>query len=231
MIAAGAGAGILLLAGCQSAPRRVEAAPAPAPRNDPPPPRPTRPTYAGSQNLDSLPSGVIPRREWAGAATIASRANPMVRVERITVHHDAINSGSLRTKAEVARRIEAIRKNHVGMEWADIGYHYVVDPMGNVWEGRPLRYQGAHVKPANERNMGIVLMGNFEEQKPTSAATTALYAFLESQLQRFNVPVRSAGKSRGLYTHRELSPTLCPGRNLQSQMIAARDSRGALARA
>lgn len=178
---------------------------------------------AGAGYFD-LPDGVIPRAQWTSAGVIVSRANPMVRVERITVHHDAIDSSSIRTRSDAVRRLESVRSGHVGREWADIGYHFVIDPMGNVWEGRPLRYQGAHVSDQNERNMGVMVMGNFMEQSPTSAARSALDGFLRRQMERYNLSV-----SR-VYTHRELGPTLCPGTMLQSHMAGARGSRGVLAR-
>lgn len=171
-----------------------------------------------------LPDGVIPRAQWTSAGVIASRANPMVRVERITVHHDAIDSSSIRTRSDAIRRLESIRSGHVSREWADIGYHFVIDPMGNVWEGRPLRYQGAHVSDQNPRNMGVMVMGNFMEQSPTSAARSALDGFLRRQMERYGLPVTR------VHTHRELGPTLCPGTTLQAHMMGARGARGALVR-
>jgi hypothetical protein len=113
----------------------------------------------------------------------------------------------------------------VGRRWADIGYHYVIDPAGRVWEGRPTRLQGAHVKDHNENNLGIVVLGNFEEQRPTPEALRALDAFVAQQMQRLAVPISE------VWTHRELMPTACPGRNLQSYMAATRSGSGRLARA
>lgn len=213
--------GALLVGGCQSSHRRISDASAQIP--DRPISRPS-PKPTASPELSGPAPGVLPRREWTSAGVITSLANPMVRVERITVHHDGMPPVSLRSKADIARRIETIRKAHVGQEWADIGYHYIVDPLGNVWEGRPIRYQGAHVKPANERNMGVLVLGNFMDQRPSSAATTALDGFVSSQMKRLRIPL-----SR-VYTHQELSPTACPGVNLQRYMVETRSSRGRLAK-
>lgn len=109
--------------------------------------------------------------------------------------------------------------------WADIGYHYVVDPAGRVWEARPIQLQGAHVKYNNEGNLGVMVMGNFEEQYPTSAASASLDDFVAELMRRHGVGV---GR---VYTHREIRPTACPGRNLQRVMESARSRGGALARA
>jgi N-acetylmuramoyl-L-alanine amidase len=170
------------------------------------------------------PAGVISRRQWTSATTIASEANAMVSVQRITVHHDGMPPVTLRSRSAVIDRLELIRRSHVNARgWADIGYHFVVDPMGNVWEARPLIFQGAHVKDHNERNMGVMVLGNFEEQTPTVAALAALDGFVRGQMSRFRVPV-----SR-VVTHQELAPTACPGRSLQRHMVAVRRGSGALA--
>ncbi|MBM4108402.1 MAG: N-acetylmuramoyl-L-alanine amidase [Phycisphaerae bacterium] len=170
-------------------------------------------------------AGVMPRSSWTSAQPILRLADPMGSISRVTVHHDGMPPVTLRSQAEVARRIEQIRKAHVtGRGWADIGYHYVIDPTGRVWEGRPLRLQGAHVQDNNPGNMGVLVMGNFDEQSPTSAAREALDAFLADQVMRYRVPV-----SR-VYTHQELKRTACPGRNLQRYMLDTRTRSGRLGR-
>lgn len=179
----------------------------------------------GPQDLAALPQGVIPRRTWTNTQPIAALANPMVRIERITVHHDAINSADVTNQAAAKRRLNQIRQSHLERDFADIGYHFIVDPQGNVWEGRPLRFQGAHVKDKNERNMGVMVMGNFMEQTPTPAALASLDAFVASQRHRFGVPMWN------VKTHQELAQTLCPGANLQRYMLATRSGTGRMASA
>jgi hypothetical protein len=180
--------------------------------------------------IDSA-AGVVSRREWASAPPNLSLINPMNGVDRITVHHDGMPPVSLRSKKDVANRLELIRSVHTGnsddsgRHWADIGYHYIIDPQGRVWEGRPVRYQGAHVKQNNEHNLGIMVLGNFDEQTPTSDALTALDAFIADRMRAYRVSVRR------VYTHQEINPTACPGSNLQSYMVATRSNRGYLARA
>lgn len=173
-----------------------------------------------------VPGGVIARAEWTNVTPVRARADEMQGVGAITIHHDSLPSTTLRRKDECARRLEAIRRRHVNDEkWADIGYHFIIDPMGRVWEGRPLWLQGAHVKDHNPHNMGVMVMGNFEEHRPTGEALDALERFVASQMHRYRIPL-----SR-VYTHQELMPTACPGRNLQRYMVASRSMTGGLARA
>lgn len=225
------GCGILLLTGamvgCQSG--GTSRLPGPAwPRGDAPPvappvtaSRPYVPPPTSPQPLARV-AGVMPRSSWTSASPVLSLSNPMNGVNRITVHHDAINSLSLRTQSDMIRRLESIRQSHRRQNWADIGYHYVIDPTGRVWEGRPLSLQGAHVSDCNEHNIGVMVMGNFDQQTPSSSATSTLDEFVRELMRTYRVPI-----SR-VYTHQEFKPTACPGRNLQRYMLQTRSRNGRL---
>jgi hypothetical protein len=143
-------------------------------------------------------------------------------VQRITVHHEGASSLGLRGQSAVARRLENIRQYHrsKGKEWADIGYHYIIDPEGRVWEGRPIQVEGAHVAKTNDHNLGIMLMGNFDQHAPTSAQLGTLAGFARDQMLRYRV------STSRIFTHQELKSTACPGRNLQSYMNSARNRGG-----
>ncbi len=187
------------------------------------PPPTYNPTSSTSASLTQLPDFVIPRIKWTRGKTKANLADPMSRVTRITVHHDAISPLPSGRYAESVRRLVAIRRGHLGNHWADIGYHYAIDPAGRAWQGRPLTFQGAHVKHHNPGNIGIVLFGNYEKARPTSKALDTLNSLIAHEMRRFSVPL-----SR-VYTHRELRSTACPGRNLQVQMVRIRQPNGVLA--
>jgi hypothetical protein len=175
----------------------------------------------------SLPEGVMPRSAWTRAGVANPRdINPMNGINRITVHHDGMPPVDLRHEGDVKARLEQIRRAHVTRRdgpFADIGYHYIIDPTGRIWEGRSIRYQGAHVKDANEHNLGIMLLGHFNHQRPTPQALAALDRFVASQMARYNVPL-----SR-VYTHQEIKPTECPGYHLQRYMLQTRGRGGTLA--
>jgi hypothetical protein len=171
---------------------------------------------------------IIPRTSWTGAGPRLSNINPMRGVSRITVHHDGMNSFGSTSQADAARRLEQIRNAHLqkraksGERWADIGYHYAIDPAGRVWECRGVQFQGAHVEDQNEHNLGIVVLGNYNRQGMTSAAKATLDAMLATQMSRYNVPL-----SR-VRTHQEMASTECPGQSLQSFMLETRSRVGHL---
>lgn len=190
---------------------------------------PPRPTYDPSVSRPSPTpraptTGVLPRTAWARNAPIPTRMNQLGRIDRITVHHDGMPPVWLSSRRDVAARIDQIRQAHQSNGWGDIGYHYIVDPFGQVWEGRPLAYQGAHVRDQNERNLGVLALGNFEAQQPTGAQVAALERFLVERMRAYRVPVTR------VHTHRELGSTLCPGRNMQLAMNRLRSGGGTLSR-
>ncbi len=181
---------------------------------------------SGKTSASAGVHGVIPRSSWTRAQPKRWDTNPMGRVNRITVHHDGMSPFLSMSSSASAQRLEAIRNAHVSSNgWADIGYHYVIDPAGRVWEARPISLQGAHVKYNNEGNVGVMVMGNYEEQVPTLASSGSLDEFLSALMRRHRVPV---GR---VFTHQEIRPTACPGRNLQRVMESTRSRGGALARA
>lgn len=184
----------------------------------PAPPAAARPAPA------AVVSGVVPRAEWAARGPKLAETEAMNGVRRITIHHDGMPPVLLRTKMDVASRLELIRRAHVEHQgWADIGYHYIVDPAGRVWEGRPISRQGAHVKDQNPHNVGVMVLGNFEEQRPTGEAVSTLGQFVRSLMDRHRVTASN------VRSHQELASTVCPGRHLQAQLNNARARGGALA--
>ncbi|MCC7407250.1 MAG: N-acetylmuramoyl-L-alanine amidase [Phycisphaeraceae bacterium] len=183
------------------------------------------PPYPSSASAHPAPSAaataglglpVLTRGQWTRTGPIASRLNPMGGVHRITVHHEGWTPVWFTGTGETAERLESIRRAHVGKGWADIGYHYVIDRAGRVWQGRDVRYQGAHVQQNNENNVGVMLLGNFEQQKPSSSQMVTVVDVLRSLMRQYKVPIKR------VYTHRELKPTICPGKSLQPQMVKMR---------
>lgn len=227
------GAGFVL-GGCQSAPTGPVADPTwPDQGKAPDLTKPERPAWMPTSPAAPpvQPSGPIAglitpiaRGRWTSGQPLRTRETyPMGAVQRITVHHDAIINSDVQSASDAARRLNAVRDGHLKRNMIDIGYHYVIDPQGRVWEARPTRLQGGHVHNQNEHNLGIMVMGNFEQQRPTSAALASLDAFVNQQMRTYGVPLAR------VYTHQEIGQSACPGTNLQAYMVRTRSS-GALAR-
>ncbi len=171
-----------------------------------PPPAPSR--------LPDRADGVMPRSAWAGDGPATAEMNVMTTIRYITVHHDGMDPFYATDRGSTAEHLELIRRLHRRKGWGDIGYHFAVDPAGRIWEARPLRYQGAHVKDHNPGNIGIVVLGNFEEQAPSDTQLQGLRAHLAVLMRTYNVP------SGRVQTHQEWNGarTACPGGSLQNQI-------------
>lgn len=163
--------------------------------------------------------GAISRSSWAKGQPIPRNMNRMLPARYITIHHDGMTPFTSTSKSSAASRLETIRKSHLrrdGGRWGDIGYHFAIDPAGRLWQGRPLTWQGAHVKAQNEGNIGVVVLGNYERQSVNRAQASAIETTLRSLMRKYNVPV-----SR-VRTHQEWAATACPGKSLQQVMVGIR---------
>jgi len=165
--------------------------------------------------------GVISRARWAKGGPDIRGMNKMTPVKYITVHHDGMSVFTGSTDQATAARLELIRSSHTRSRgWADIGYHFIVDRNGKVWEGRGIDWQGAHVKDHNEGNIGILALGNFDLQSPTSSQVEGVRKHVIAVMKAYSVPALR------VKTHQEWAATACPGKNMQAQMARLRSGGG-----
>ncbi|HUW58302.1 MAG TPA: peptidoglycan recognition family protein [Planctomycetota bacterium] len=212
---------IVVAVGCAS-PQPVSWRPAPIP------PRPTWERRSPAPTPEPQVPGdmaIHRRSEWANARPIVSLLDPMGTPTCITVHHEG-NTAVAMSAPAVGGHLRAMRAHQIktkasgGLGAGDIAYHFLIDPSGTVWEGRPMQYQGAHAgnSTANRANIGICLLGNFNQQHVPTAQTQSLQKLLTMLTQRYSIP------SNRIHTHREvkrmfgLPPTQCPGTHLQAYM-------------
>ena len=162
-----------------------------------------------------------PRAAWAAAGDVPNikGMDRMLPPKYITIHHDGMTPFWGVNDLEARLRLEWIRNGHRGKGWSDIGYHYIVDRSGVVWQGRDVtQWQGAHVKNRNENNIGVMCMGNFMLQRPSAAQIAGLNRTV-AQLQRvYRI------STANVKTHKEWpgAKTDCPGTELQSKVLVLR---------
>lgn len=136
-------------------------------------------------------------------------------VTHIIVHHSAgVNSSS-----DWAAVVRSIWNQHVNVNgWDDIGYNWLVDPNGVIYEGRGDGLQGAHFCGQNGNTVGICVLGNFQNTTPTNSALSGLRKFLAWETCDLGVdPTDFAfheGSGLSLFYisgHRDGCSTACPG--------------------
>ncbi len=122
---------------------------------------------------------VIRRDEW-GADEESSwrdgRSPSYAEVDFGVLHHTATSNWY--SEAEAAAQVRNIQHWHVhGNGWQDIGYNFLIDRFGNVYEGRAggmeLGVVGAHAGGWNTGSFGVAIMGNFNDAAPPQAARDA----------------------------------------------------------
>ncbi|MGH8104180.1 MAG: peptidoglycan recognition protein family protein [bacterium] len=161
----------------------------------------------------------ISRADW-GATEARQGAVPQ-NPERIIIHHTATPRASDYAGHETVLEIQRFHQNDRG--WDDTAYHFVIAPDGAVYEGRPPRVEGAHVKNHNQGSIGVALIGNFEsgEDKIPTAAWRSLVKLVELLCERFEIPRRS------IHGHRDFNAaTACPGDCLYSRLPDLRKAGG-----
>lgn len=158
---------------------------------------------------DGLALAVEPRSAWQPRAENRTNLDPMGRPSRLTIHHSAMYFRDTRPNA-CAAQIQRIQREHMNRGYGDIGYHFLIDPSGRIWQGRELRWQGAHASGANNiGNIGICLLGNFvrqrEGQGPTDQQVRAMRQLVVQLMRRY-----SFGPDE-LHCHSDFKATECPG--------------------
>lgn len=151
---------------------------------------------------------IITRDEW-GALPMKSNHDPMSLITRITVHHTHEIPGMMhRSDREIVKAIARYHRNT--LQWADIGYHYLIGRDGYVYEGRPVMVQGAHARGANNlNNLGIAVIGDFNDHLPDEKQLTTLQNFLIDMQKTYHVA------NKDVFGHYQFVNTECPGRALK----------------
>jgi hypothetical protein len=126
---------------------------------------------------------------------------------RLTVHHT--EGPRAVTWDDAVTEMRLIQDFHQrGRGWIDIGYHFVIDGSGRIFQARPLSVVGAHTASNNDGNIGISFMGNFMAETPGDKQLEAFVALARYLDRRYGI---SPDILRG---HRDYKSTDCPGDHL-----------------
>jgi hypothetical protein len=203
-------------------------------------PGPTAQELAAQVAATTTDPPVISRAAWGANESYRfdSKGNELWprryhTLRALFVHHTA----SPVSNPDPAAAVRSVYYYHaVTRGWGDIGYHYVVDQFGNIYQGRfgteqnGLVVEGGHASGYNRNTMGVSLIGDFTRTGPPAAQMNGLNAILASRAGRYGInpyaPVNLDGTNFGysLVGHRDSdrSNTTCPGQMLYNQMPAIR---------
>lgn len=156
------------------------------------------------------------RRSWGAGTVIQGRTLPLGIPKKITIHHTADQAEMLSLAGRDTRQYLKRLQNHYqkNRKYADLPYHFIISMDGKIWEGRSIRYQGAHAgnNILNKGNIGIALVGDFDRQVPSRSQGHSLKALIASLCSRFHL---DAGD---VFGHGDLKSTDCPGKHLRRML-------------
>ena len=181
---------------------------------------------------------IVPRLSW-GADEKIRRGPPSYAsdVRFAIVHHTAGRNDY--SRSEAAAIVKGIQLFHVqGNGWNDIGYNFLVDRFGTIYEGRyggiDRNVIGAHALGFNTGSVGIALLGAYGSTRPSQPALDAIARLIGWRLDLAHVDptsfvnVISGGSekyARGIPVlltavsgHRDTGLTECPGNALYSRL-------------
>jgi hypothetical protein len=188
----------------------------------------------------SAPPSMVMRSQWDPGGACKPRAAPSYgEVNLAFVHHTVSeNDYSAADSPSIVLAICRFHRNDNG--WNDIGYNFLVDRYGRLFEGRAGGIDkpviGAQAEGWNSVSTSVSNIGTFTDEPETDAAIGAMSELLAWKLPLHGVPVTGPVTltSRGGATnrwkagtkvtfqrisgHRDGSATACPGDDLYAQL-------------
>jgi hypothetical protein len=168
---------------------------------------------------------ILDRSQWGADESL--RGEPSYAVVRSGFVHHTVNANEY-SAAEVPAIIRGIYAFHVKSRgYKDIGYNFLVDRFGRIWEGRyggvDRAVVGAHTLGYNSTSFAMGAIGTYTETTPPQAVLEAYGRLFAWKLALHEVdaakPTNVDGETRPAVSgHRDVNSTQCPGDALYSQL-------------
>jgi len=187
-----------------------------------------------STQNDSL--NIISRTAWGANETYKfdEEGNDLWEEEYYTpkkfvIHHTAGKKANQNPMAT----IRAIQHWHAySLEWGDIGYNYLIDSQGNIYEGRNGGdgVVGGHAYMRNRNTIGIAILGCYDSgsrcNSPdffTLATKNSLNKLIALKSREFNIDPMGKSEFHGkilpnIIGHSDVGSTTCPGNLIYNQL-------------
>ena len=184
---------------------------------------------------------IYSRAQWGADERMRSKSSLHYGDVHAGFVHHTVNANNY-TRAEVPGLLRSIYAYHVRARgWSDIGYNYLVDRFGRIWEGRSggidRAVVGAHTHGYNDDSFAASAIGNYELVRPSQAVLQAYAALFAWKLSLHGVDASSTRQFvtsrwfQAINGHRDAASTACPGQFLYDKLPAIRrmaeaDQRG-----
>ena len=171
---------------------------------------------------------IYSRAQWGANEKMREQGLPNYGTVKTGFIHHTVNANNY-TAAQVPALLRGIYAYHTQSRgWRDIGYNYLVDRFGRIWEGRyggvDKAVVGAHTLGYNEVSFAMSAIGNFDIAQPPQAVLNAYARLFAWKLSLYNIRADATHlwvKDRYLNAingHRDVGQTACPGRYLYAKI-------------
>ena len=184
------------------------------------------PDAAPGTGISHARPAMVRRADWGAAAPRQRHGTASVRA--VVLHH-TVNRNDYTTR-EAPAIVRAIQAHHQRtMGWSDIGYNFLIDRYGGVYEGRAGGIEagvvGAHAAGYNTGTSGVSIIGNYESGGATRSGLDRAAHVLAWQARIHRIDLQDGARTtvsgRSIPTflsHRDVGSTACPGQNLYDRL-------------
>ena len=199
-------------------------------------------------NLDGPPPPpIVTRAQWGADESLRNNVGTYAPIRKLVVHHTA----SPTSAGDPMSTVRQVYEYHVVTRgYDDVGYNFLIDQFGTIYEGRWARdyangelhggeatdgwgVVGGHTQGMNCGSCGVVLIGDFSSHRPTKAAVSSLVSLLAWKAGRHQIDVTASDvyvplyggmirRTPNLAGHRDIGATACPGAGLYSMLPSIR---------
>ena len=174
---------------------------------------------------------IFTREQWGADERLRDGRPSYGTISAGFVHH-TVNANDY-SRADVPGMLRSIYAYHTRSRgWSDIGYNFLVDKFGRIWEGRyggvARPVVGAHTLGYNEDSFAMSAIGNFETVRPTDAMLRAYGKLFAWKLGLHGIDPTDMSQNvsgdsfAAINGHRDAGSTACPGRYLYEKIPAIR---------
>jgi hypothetical protein len=176
---------------------------------------------------------IYSRKQWGADEKIRGKSSLHYGDVHAGFVHHTVNANDY-SRSEVPGLLRSIYAYHVKSRgWSDIGYNFLVDRFGRIWEGRyggvDRPVVGAHTLGYNDDSFAMSAIGNYQITKPSKATIQAYGALFAWKLSLHGVNADSTHQwvtktwFQAINGHRDAASTLCPGQYLYDKIPRIRE--------
>ncbi|WP_333776297.1 FG-GAP-like repeat-containing protein [Streptomyces sp. IBSBF 3136] len=186
---------------------------------------------------------IITQAEWGASTDYDGTPSYGTEIKAAVIHHTGVDSDNTLSCADSRARMRTIQQEHFSRGYFDIGYNFVVDRCGQIFEGRSggmdLPVVGAHDIGFNTNTVGISYIGNYMTARPSRAALDSIARVVAWKFGMYGIDptgkvTLASGSPKGqdgnlidkgqqitlprVFGHRDTNATACPGDNLYKKL-------------